>query len=263
MNAPSDRRRPGRVYFLGRRPYGLVHDAMARLQELRIAGSIDDTILLVEHERVVTLGRGAKASNVLFSEEALAARGYDRFETGRGGDVTYHGPGQLVGYPILDLKPDRCDLRKYVRRLAEVMILTARDFGVEAGTVDGMIGVWADAHHPEVWATAPWAGSIAKVGAIGVKVSRWVTMHGFALNLEVDPLDFSVIVPCGIGEHPVTSLHLLTSNPSRSRLVHDVALGLQPHLETALELELHPPIDVSAVAADHLFETLTEGTQAA
>ena len=232
------------VFFLGRRRYGVVHAWQKAVVEARTAGSVPDTILLVEHDPVVTLGRGAKGENVLFTREALAARGVDLEDTGRGGDVTFHGPGQLVGYPILDLRPDRCDLRKYVRALAEVMILVARDEGIEAGVVDKMVGVWVDREHPDQWATAPWASELAKIGAIGVRASRWVTMHGFALNVNVDLAYFGLIVPCGIREHPVESIASLVG---RSRSVREIALSAGPHLAAALDYEVPSIIDASGI----------------
>lgn len=240
----AKRPRAARAVFVGRRRYELVHGWQRDLVAARAAGTVGDTIILCEHDPVVTLGRGAKPENVLFSREALEARGVDLVETGRGGDVTFHGPGQLVCYPILDLKPDRCDLRKYVRSLAEVMILVARDHHVEAGTVDGLIGVWADRERPDEWATAPWARELVKIGAIGVRVSRWVTMHGFALNLDIDLSQFGVIVPCGIKDHGVASIASLVG---KSRTVAEVARTIAPHLSSALDLVVDEVVDASSL----------------
>jgi lipoyl(octanoyl) transferase len=168
--------------------------AQRLLVEARAAGLIPDTLLLLEHPRVVTLGRGAKPHNVLWTPEQLRARGVDLFETDRGGDVTYHGPGQLVGYPILDLKPDRKDVRKYVASVEELLIRTAADFGVRADRVAGRVGIWTPS---------------GKVAAIGVHISRWITSHGFAFNVSTDLRDFAAIVPCGISDAGVTSLQML------------------------------------------------------
>jgi len=128
----------------------------------------------------------------------LAARGVDVHETGRGGDITYHGPGQIVGYPIINLQPDRCDVHRYVRDLEEVLIRTASDYGVEAGRVEGLTGVWVGRE---------------KLAAIGVRISRWVTSHGFALNVTTDLEYFNLIVPCGIADRSVTSLAALLGRP--------------------------------------------------
>src|SRR5437762_11608896 len=168
--------------------------AQRLILEARAAGLVPDTLLLLEDPRVVTLGRGAKAHNVLWAPEQLRARGFDLFETDRGGDVTYHGPGQLVGYPLLDLKPDRKDVRKYVASLEEVLIRTAADFGIGSGRMAGRIGTWTKA---------------GKLGAIGVHISRWITSHGFAFNVSTDLRDFGAIVPCGISDAGVTSLAML------------------------------------------------------
>jgi lipoyl(octanoyl) transferase len=184
------------VLRLGVVPYD---EALARQQALveeRRHGRVPDHLLLLQHPPVITLG--AKTHNsrehVLATPEALEAQGVGLFETGRGGDVTYHGPGQLVGYPILDLRPDRCDVHRYVRDLEETLIRVAAAFGVEAGRVDGLTGVWVG-HE--------------KLAAIGVRLSRWITSHGFAFNVTTNLSHFDLIVPCGITDRGVTSLERL------------------------------------------------------
>jgi lipoyl(octanoyl) transferase len=167
-----------------------------QLVEQRKRGEIPDQLLLLEHPPVITLGVKSRndRSHVIATEETLEAEGVEIFETGRGGDVTYHGPGQLVGYPILDLKPDRCDVHKYVRDLEEVMIRTAAAFGVTAGRIPGLTGAWVGQE---------------KLAAIGVRIARWVTSHGFAFNVNTSLQHFDFIVPCGITEKGVTSLERL------------------------------------------------------
>jgi len=197
-SAPAPRPRVLDVRRLGRVPYADGLDLQARLVAERQAGRIPDTLLLLEHDPVFTLGRNARAEHVLFPEAELRGRGFDVFETGRGGDVTYHGPGQVVGYPILDLAPERCDVHRYVRDLEEVLIRTCLDYGVTAGRVPGMTGAWVGE---------------AKIGAIGVRIARWVTSHGFAFNVGGDLAPFGLIVPCGIRGRSVTSLERLLETP--------------------------------------------------
>jgi lipoyl(octanoyl) transferase len=167
---------------------------------------------------------------VLFSAEALRARGVDLVETERGGDVTYHGPGQLVAYPIFDLAPDRPDVRRYVRDLVRVMSLLCADHGLGVGPRDDLIGAWVDLDSPHQWPGQEHNRAPAKVGAIGVKISRWITMHGFALNASTDLVDFGLIVPCGIAQHPVTSLASLGVTPVPS--VEALARRAVEHFET-------------------------------
>ena len=183
-----------------RRPGLVAYDEALALQrslvEERRAERIGDTLLLVEHPHVLTVGvRGdGGRSHILATPEALAARGMGVHETGRGGDVTYHGPGQVVGYPIINLKPDRCDVHRYVRDLEEVLIRTAADFGIAAERVTGLTGVWVGRD---------------KLAAIGVRISRWITSHGFALNVSTDLDYFGLIIPCGIADRGVTSIERL------------------------------------------------------
>jgi lipoyl(octanoyl) transferase len=176
--------------------YGEALAVQRALVEERRAGRAGDLLLFVEHPHVLTLGvRGdGGRSHILATPARLAELGVDVHETGRGGDITYHGPGQIVGYPILDLKPDRQDVHRYVRDLEEVMIRTLADYGVEAGRIAGLTGVWVRAD---------------KIAAIGVRISRWITSHGFAFNVSTDLNFFQLIVPCGIADRGVTSLERL------------------------------------------------------
>lgn len=184
------------VRRLGRVEYAEALALQRALVEERKAGAIDDQLLFVEHPHVLTLGvRGdGGRSHILAPQSQLDSRGIEVHETGRGGDITYHGPGQIVGYPIVDLKPDRQDVHRYVRDLEEVLIRTAADYGIHAERVQGLTGVWV---------------GLEKLAAIGVRISRWVTSHGFAFNVTTDLNYFGLIVPCGIADRGVTSLERL------------------------------------------------------
>jgi lipoyl(octanoyl) transferase len=202
---------PLQVRRLGVVPYA---EGLALQQELvaaRKADRIPDQLLLLEHPPVITLGAKVRddRSHVLASEQALDEAGVELFEAGRGGDVTYHGPGQLVGYPIIDLRPDRCDIHRYVRDLEEVMIVTAGAFGVRADRVQGLTGAWVGQD---------------KLAAIGVRISRWITSHGFAFNVATDLSHFSLIVPCGIQDRGVTSLGRLLGQPPPMSSVEDAVI---------------------------------------
>ena len=188
------------VRRLGRVPYADALALQRSLVEDRRAGRIDDTLLLVEHPHVLTLGvRGdGGRSHILATDELLSSRGIEVHETGRGGDITYHGPGQIVGYPIIDLNPDRRDVHRYVRDLETVLIGAAGEYGVTAGRIEGLTGVWVGNE---------------KLAAIGVRIARWITSHGFAFNVSTDLDHFSFIVPCGIADRGVTSLERLVGHP--------------------------------------------------
>ncbi|MET0793235.1 MAG: lipoyl(octanoyl) transferase LipB [Polyangiaceae bacterium] len=198
-----------RALWLGRAPYEPVHALQHELHEARKAGRAPDTVLFVEHEPTITLGRGAKAEHLLSSEAALAEAGISVVSTGRGGEVTLHAPGQLVCYPILDLH-DRMDVRRYVQDLNRVMMALAESYGIQSGVIDKYIGLWADLADPSTWSGVESASTPVKLGAIGVRISRWVTMHGFAFNLTTDLSLFRRIIPCGITEFGVGSVHSLT-----------------------------------------------------
>ena len=220
--------KPLAVRWLGRVPYRQGLRLQERLVASRRKGETPDTLLLLEHPPVITLGRGADPANVRISPRALRARRIELHETGRGGDVTFHGPGQLVGYPIVALAAGRRDAHRYLRDLEEALILTAADYGVVATRIAGLTGIWAEGK---------------KLGAIGVRISTgWITSHGFALNVSTDLRDFETIIPCGIAGRSVTSLFELTG---RSFSLPEVAaraaqktaevLGYTPRLETGVQ----------------------------
>jgi lipoyl(octanoyl) transferase len=229
--------------WLGRQRYEPVLGLQRQLFHARQAGQIDDVVLLVEHDPVITMGRGTRPSHLLASRQYLAQIGVDLVEVDRGGDITLHTPGQLVCYPIIDLKPDRCDVRRYVRALAESMRRIINDLALDAGTVDGMVGLWVDEQSRTHWPGQSDAKCIAKIGAIGVRISRWVTMHGFALNLSADLRQFGLIVPCGISAHPVTSVQALTG---QTVAVESVAPRAFRHLCDVLQAEPREYLDESA-----------------
>jgi len=198
---------------------GLIEYAEAYLLQKRIAaarkaGAVEDVLLFCEHPHVITQGRNGKREHLLASEHVLRQKGVEFFESSRGGDVTYHGPGQVVGYPILNLGAIRRDVVWYVRMLEEVMIRASAEFGVIAQREPGKTGIWACV--PERPAE--------KLGAIGVHISRWVTSHGFAYNVSTDLRYFDLIVPCGIANRKATSLEkLLGRNPERKEVIRQLA----------------------------------------
>jgi lipoyl(octanoyl) transferase len=211
------------LIHLGRIDYTAGLDLQKKLVEARHAQRIGNTLLLLEHPPVLTLGRNSDRSNILASDEVLSSRGVEIHEINRGGDVTYHGPGQLVGYPILDLRSfsPRLGAVEYVRLLEEALIRACGDFGVPAQRIAGRTGVWTLA-----------GGAIPekKIAAIGVHIARGITSHGFALNVTTDLRDFDLIVPCGISDRSVTSLDLevdpentLHPAPTMENAIHAVA----------------------------------------
>ncbi len=188
---------------LGLLGYDAAWDVQRRLVERRKAGEIGDRLLFVEHPPVITLGRNGNRGNLLLSESQLASRGIELRECDRGGDVTYHGPGQVVAYPIVDLRLWRRDVGAYMRLLEQVVIDAAAEFGIRAGRIEGCTGVWVGG---------------AKLAALGVHISRWVTSHGFALNAAPQMLHFDCIVPCGLPKPVVSMEQLLGEAPGMARL---------------------------------------------
>lgn len=204
------------VRRLGVVPYADALAMQRALVEERRANRVPDLLLLLQHPAVITVGvRGdGGRSHIVANAARLAALGVAVSETGRGGDVTYHGPGQIVGYPILDLRPDRCDVHRYVRDTEEVMIRTCLDYGVPAARIGGLTGTWVGTD---------------KIGAIGVRISRWITSHGFAFNVATDLAYFDLIVPCGIADRGVTSLQRVLG---RTVSIANVEESLVRHFES-------------------------------
>jgi lipoyl(octanoyl) transferase len=205
--APGLVSKPVNAHDLGRVCYQQALDLQTRLVAQRKQSEIADQLLILEHPHVITMGRNGHDENLLAGPELLARAGIEFHRTNRGGDVTYHGPGQIVGYPILDLREWKRDVVAYVRAIEEVLIQAIAMFGVVGKRMAGATGVWVDTPH----------GS-AKVAAIGVHISRWVTSHGFALNLDPDLSFFRYIVPCGLMK-PVTSMRKLGSTARREEVV--------------------------------------------
>ena len=194
------------VTNIGRTRYAEAWELQRRLCELRHFGMIGDVMLLTEHEPVYTLGKGADANHLLASDDELKIGGTEVFHIDRGGDVTYHGPGQIVGYPILDLSQYKADIHWYLRSLEEMIILALEEYDIDAGREEGMTGVWVKGE---------------KIAAIGVKVSRWITMHGFALNVNTDLKGFERIIPCGIFHKGVTSMEKILGERIPTESVHE------------------------------------------
>jgi lipoate-protein ligase B len=195
---------------LGIVPYG---DALAlqhRLVEARKRGALKDTLLLLEHPPVFTLGRNANDSNIIASPDLLRQLGIEVFRVERGGDVTYHGPGQLVGYPILDLHNFRLDVGWFVRSMEQMLIGALDDFGIQGKRIDKLVGVWLDT-----------PGGEAKLVQIGARIEQWVTYHGFAVNVDPSLAHFELIVPCGISDKAVTSMARVLNQPIEMRAVRE------------------------------------------
>jgi len=242
--------------FIG---YEEAYALQKRVVAARKADAIGDVLLLCEHPHVITLGRSGKRENLLASDRVLAQKGVEFHTTNRGGDITYHGPGQIVGYPVIQLSAIRRDVVWYVRMLEEVMIRTCADFGVAAGREEGKTGAWigpAQQQNAEEKKDAPQGtqssrslqkaeavGAAEKIGAIGVHISRWVTSHGFAFNVATDLRYFDLIVPCGIAERKATSLEKVLGravgrNEAAPRIVERFGevFGREPQIATREEL---------------------------
>ena len=196
-----------------------------RIVAARKAGAMDDVLLFCEHPHVITLGRNGKRENLLASDHVLHQKNVEFHATNRGGDITYHGPGQIVGYPILDLSRIKQDVHWYVRTLEEAMIRASADFGIIAYRVPGKTGIWIDVPPTE-----------EKLAAIGVHISRWVTSHGFAYNVSTDLRNFDLIIPCGINDRKATSLEKLLN---RAVSLSEVRRRLAYHLSALFGFEAH------------------------
>ncbi len=228
MLRPCEETRPAlnncMIVDLGLIGYAEAYALQKRIVAARKAGAIEDVLLLCQHPHVITLGRSGKRENLLASEQVLRQKGVEFHSTDRGGDITYHGPGQIVGYPILNLGAIRRDVVWYVRTLEEAMIRVTAEFGIAAERVAGKTGIWVRTENSE-----------EKLAAIGVHISRWVTSHGFAYNVSTDLRYFELIVPCGIAGRKATSLEKLLG---RSVEEKQVAPQIARHLGELFGLEM-------------------------
>jgi lipoate-protein ligase B len=238
----------GIVVDLGLMEYGKAWDLQRRLVAARKAGAVSDVLLLCEHAHVITLGRSGKIENLRASGHVLRQMGVSFFETDRGGDITYHGPGQLVGYPILNLGDIRRDVAWYVRGLEEAMIRATAEFGIASWRVPGRTGGWVDVPA----GPGETASGEDKLAAIGVHLSRWVTSHGFAYNVSTDLRYFDLIVPCGIAGKRATSLEKLLG---RRAEIKEVAPRIAAHLGDLFGIELR---EASRNALDALLREYEE-----
>jgi lipoyl(octanoyl) transferase len=230
------------VIDLGLMGYAEAWELQKRIVAARKAGSIEDVLLFCEHPHVITLGRSGNRSNLLAGDSILRQKGIEYFETSRGGDITYHGPGQVVGYPILNLGAIKRDVVWYVRSLEEVMIRATADFGIAAQREAGKTGIWVGE-----------GAAAEKLGAIGVHISRWVTSHGFAYNVATDLRYFDLIVPCGIAERKTTSFEKLLG---RCVSLNEVKPRLATHFGEIFSLVMGP------ADRSELFERLNEAERA-
>jgi lipoate-protein ligase B len=231
------------VYQLGRVAYRAAHRLQADLLARRINGDIGDTLLLLEHPPTITVGKSGSADNILVSPAELREKGITLFFVDRGGDVTYHGPGQLVGYPILDLKDKGRDIYRYVHDLEEVLMATLADFGIRAGRDRSHRGVWVERQ---------------EIAAIGLRVSKWVTWHGFALNINTDLEPFSLINPCGFSDRGATSMAALLGREIDAAAVTERLLARFAGV-FQLRLEAGPADAVEAALSDKGRDTLGDG----
>jgi lipoyl(octanoyl) transferase len=220
----------GLIVDLGLVEYGAAWELQRRIVAARKAGAVPDVVLLCEHPHVITLGRNGKLENLRAPDHVLRQMGVSFFETDRGGDITYHGPGQLVGYPILNLAEIRRDVAWYLRSLEEAMIRATAELGIPSRRVNGRTGVWVDIDTPS---------GEEKLAAIGVHLSRWVTSHGFAYNVATDLRYFDLIVPCGIADKRATSLEKLLG---RAVEMEEVSARVAAHLGELLFLDLRPAV---------------------
>ena len=245
---------PCSIVDLGLIPYAEAWELQKRLVAARKADAIEDVLLFCEHPHVITVGRSGNRANLLASENVLCQKGVEFFDTTRGGDITYHGPGQLVGYPIFNLGAIRRDVVWYVRTLEEAMIRASADLGINARREAGKTGIWAD---PQERSSTPGAqrkeATAEKLAAIGIHISRWVTSHGFAYNVATDLRYFEMIVPCGIADRKATSLEKLLG---RRVLLEEIRPLLAKHVCEVFGLTIRTE------EPGGLFEKLAEFEQA-